>query len=737
MNFTNVSEVWGLDKLSYSAGAAYVDLDNDGDLDYVVNNINDKAFLYNNTQNANHSIGANYIDLVFKGSGKNKNGLGTWVEIYYDNGKRQVAENAPCRGYLSCVAAVVHFGLGNTSQIDSIIIKWPDGANWEKIYEVKANQVLHVDEKNAGSSLILKPNINGLQDAIFSDITFSRGITYIHQEDDFIDFDQERLLPHKLSQYGPGLAAGDIDGNGLDDILIGGTREYGAVFFLQQANSKFLSKRLPSIVGRNVLLPENMGLLLFDADGDRDLDLYCANGSNEFYHGTKFYQDNFYVNDGKGNFLLDTLALPFNLSSKSGIKAVDFDHDGDLDLFIGGRVSPGKYPQPVNSFIYRNDSKKGHVKFTDVTFQVAPQLNKIGLICDAIWSDFDNDGWEDLIIAGEWMPITFFKNKQGRLENVSDKSGIASNQGWWNSISPGDFDNDGDIDYVIGNLGTNSFYKASEKYPANIYAKDFDNNDQLDAITTLFLKGSDGKAREFTAQNRDDVVDQLPYLKKKFLTYKAFAEADIHQLFSDEQLKGALHLTANTFKSSYLENKGGGKFILTALPDEAQLAPLYGMVTEDFNNDGNLDVAISGNDFGTEVTNGRYDALNGLLLFGDGMGHFKAGSLLQTGFYIPGDGKALTKLRGKEGELLLAASQNRGPLKLFKMNSLGRQIAVNPNDKVIFKTLSDGKIRREEIYHGSSFLSQSVNSISIDTSITKIEIENSIGVKRVIYVKGK
>ena len=728
LKFEDVTQQWGMNDLSFSNGAVYVDLDNDGDLDYVVNNINDKAFVYENTTNSKNKINKNYLEIQFNGGNKNLFGLGAIATIYYDHGKMQNYENSPYRGYLSTVDTKAFFGLNKIAIIDSVIIEWTNKK--QVLYNVKANQLLKVNIKNANlPAQYTQPNA---QRALFTNITAKSNINYTHHEMNFVDFNDEKLLPHKLSQYGPGLAVADVDGNGLDDIFIGGTGDYSGQFLLQQRDGTFKSKELNFISNDKIRKPENMGLLLFDADGDGDEDLYCASGSNESPPQTRNYQDQFFVNDGKGNFKIDTAALPINFTSKSCIKATDFDNDGDLDLFIGGRVLPGKYPLPVSSFLYRNDSKPGKIKFTDITNEVAPGLKNIGLVSDAIWTDFDNDGWMDLIVVGEWMPPTFFKNEHGKLVNVTASTGLQSETGWWNSIVAGDFDNDGDIDYIIGNLGENSFFQASTQFPVNTYADDFDKNGTIDDITTVFLKDKEGgEKKEFPAFSRDDIIKQLPLLKKKFPTYKQFARADIHDIFSDNDVAGALHLQATNFKTCYIENLGNGKFKMHPLPAMAQMAPVYGMIVDDFNNDGNLDVLLCGNDFGNEVRDGRYDAMNGLLLLGDGKGNFVPQTILQSGIYIPGNAKALVKLRGADNHYLIAASQNRGPLELFEQKKSPLQnIPLRTNDKVIFIHLKNGKTRKEEVYHGDSFLSQSAQFIPITEQIKSVDIINNKNEKR-------
>ena len=514
---------------------------------------------------------------------------------------------------------------------------------------------------------------------------------------------------------------------------MGGNSLYGATVLLQQGNEgTFLQKELmPPIVGK-AMPSQDMGITLFDADGDGDLDIYVSGGGYESKPNTEAYQDKIYINDGKGNFALDLNALPKNFTSKSCVRAIDYDKDGDLDLFIAGRIEPWSYPKPVSSYIYRNDSKDGHIKFTDVTSQVANTLNNIGLVCDAVFTDFDNDGWPDLVLAGEWMPVTFLKNEKGIFKNVTPSSGIADQIGWWNSIAPGDFDNDGDIDYIIGNLGQNSFYKASNKYPVSIYAKDFDNNGSYDAFPSLYLTASqeDQTKKEFPAQTRDDIIKQMIGVRSKFQNYKSYATATMDQLFTPEQLKGALILKANNFNSSYIRNDGNGKFTLTPLPVAAQLSVINGMTVDDFDGDGNLDVVINGNDYGTEVSVGRYDAFNGLVMKGDGKGNFAAQSILQSGIFIPGNGKALVKLRSAKGNYLLAAGQNRGPLKIFELKRHVKFIPLHPDDISAEIKYNNGKIQKREFYYGSSFLSQSGRFLNVDPAIKAIKITNNKGEAR-------
>jgi ASPIC and UnbV/FG-GAP-like repeat/FG-GAP repeat len=726
--FSDVTDDWGLITPSFANGAAYADLDNDGKLDLVISNINDEAFIYKNNSGGK----SNYLTIKLMGDSLNRNGLGTWIELYYA-GKQQVYEQTPYRGYLSTMQMDPHFGLGKTSKIDSMIVKWPDGK--EQVFlNVKTNQRMTVTYE-AAKELYNWKNPAIANQAWFQPIKDSARIYYQHRQTDFIDFNIQKLLPHKFSEYGPSLATGDINGDGLDDIIIGGSTGNSAQIFLQQTDGKFTQIALLNEADTKNKLADDEGILLFDADGDGDLDLYICSGGYQNQANSKAYQDRLYINDGKGNFRLDSAALPQNYTSKFCVRAADYDHDGDLDLFISGRVEPGKYPQPVSSFIYRNDTKDGKVKFTDVTSSVARPLLNIGMVCDAIWTDFDNDGWQDLVLVGEWMPIKFLKNDHGRFKDVTPSSQIGNQIGWWNSITAGDFENDGNSDYIVGNLGENSFYKASDKYPVSIYAKDFYHQGIEQCMLTSFIKDKQGgEPKEFVTDARDDVISQLPFLKKRFLSYKDFGNATFDQLFTQQELENSIKYSANNFKSSFIRNKGNGTFAMEPLPDMAQYSAINGMIIDDFDGDGNLDICMNTNDYGTEPSFGRYDALNGLILKGDGKGKFTPLTSLQSGIFIPENGKALVKLRSSDGKYLIAASQNKGPLKVFQLNKTCSFLALNSDDVYAIIGYKDGRHQKREIGYGNSFLSQSARFITVDNNISSMEITNSKGKTRKVIL---
>jgi hypothetical protein len=725
LTFSDVTNGWGLNIPTFSNGAAYADFDNDGYMDMVINNIDDKALLYRNTAGDEDTTDGHYLNIKFKGGAQNINGLGAIATIYYDHNKKQVYENNPYRGYLSTMQNAAHFGLGKISKVDSVVIQWSKTLT-QTVNNVRSNQTITVNINEAKQQNYQPAIIDST--SLFREVTKALGIDYKNVEADFVDFNIQKLLPHKLSQYAPALAAGDIDNNGLDDLIIGGNFNRAQVL-LQQKDGKFIQRNLLSSFSGNVMSKDE-GILLFDANGDNKPDVYITSGGYQFEPGTADYQDRLFINDGKGNFKEDTSALPVNYTSKLCVRAFDYNNDGKLDLFVSGRVDPWHYPKPVSSYILRNDSKDGKAKFTDVTDEVAPELKNIGLVCDALFTDFDGDGKTDLILAGEWMPVTFLKNINGKFKNVTASTGVADKIGWWSSIVGGDFRHTGRTDYIVGNVGANTLYQASDEYPVYVTAKDFDGNGNYDAVPSIFLPDVNGEKKEFPVFGRDDMIKEMISTKRRFETYKAYATATMDSVISPAMRKDALRLKANFLQSCYLRNDGNGRFTMIPLPVKAQISTLNGMIADDFDGDGNLDVLMSGNDYGIDVSVGRYDALNGLLLKGDGKGNFQPLSILQSGIYIPGDGKALVKLEGANGKYLVAASQHSDSLRLFELRKNEKVIKVNPDDVYAVIHYKNGEVQKQEFYYGTSFLSQSSRFIALNENISEVQVTNSRGETR-------
>jgi ASPIC and UnbV/FG-GAP-like repeat/FG-GAP repeat len=728
LTFADASAAWGLDQPNFSNGIAYADLDGDGALDMVVNNINSEALVYRNTTRDKDTASTHYLQVRYKGNSRNRNGLGAIATIYYDHGKLQTYDNNPYRGYLSSMEGITHFGLGTVTRVDSLVVRWYNGRQ-QTLTGIKADQLLTVDIADATMPYSTQqPAV--ASGALFKEVTTAKGVTYRHHDYDFKDFNQQHLLPHKLSEYCPALAAGDIDGDGLDDLIIGGNGVWPTHVLLQQPDGRFLQK--DSLPGKEhpSKFAKDEGILLFDANGDGFPDLYIASGGNEFSPGSGYYEDRLYLNDGKGHFTRDSLALPTNHTSKFCVRAMDYNHDGKPDLFVSGRVDPWNYPRPVSSFIYRNDSRNGQVVFTDVTAEVAPDLQNIGMISDALFTDFDGDGATDLIVVGEWTPITFLKNVNGKFVNVTAATGLAGRTGWWNSIVAGDFRHTGRMDYIVGNTGRNSLYQPSDLYPAYITAKDFDNSGHYAGILSLFLPDRKGVKREFPFPTKDDITNQLSSMRSKFPTYRSYAVATMDDVLSPEQRKGALRLKATTLQSCFLRNDGNGHFTMIPLPNLAQISVIEGMVVDDFDADGNLDVLINGNDYGTSIGIGRYDASYGLLLKGDGAGGFTPLTLAQSGVCIPGNGKALVKLRDATGHYLVAASQNKDVLKIYQLQRRTGEIPVTPNEVGALIRYKNGKTQKEEFNYGSGFLSQSARFLRTDSTMADITITDSQGRRR-------
>lgn len=715
LTFKNMAAEWGLDAGTYSNGTAYGDLDNDGDLDLVVNNIDQPASVYENRSNIIHPD-AKWLRINFNGPKGNRDGLGAKVYTWQGT-SMQYEYYSPYRGYLSTVEPYLHFGFPNKA-VDSLQVIWPDGKQ-QLLKNIALNKLMTLVYSDAhlpdSTTTVVK------QQLLFTDCGNELQVKYKHKEDEFVDFKLQPLMPHLLSHEGPGISVADVNGDGLEDFFIGGAAGSKGNLFTQQKNGHFAQHELA-----DSNLADNMGSLFFDADNDGDNDLYVVNGGLcAKKNGDTVYRHALYLNDGKGKFSLAKNALPAINTSGSSVIACDYDHDGDLDLFVCGRVSPGDYPLSPESFLLRNDSKNGAVTFTNVTKQSGINPATLGMVTSALFTDFDNDGWQDLIVVGEFMPIRFFKNEKGNFKEVSSQTGLRNTGGWWNSIVAGDFDNDGDIDYVVGNLGLNGPYKASAAEPVCIYAKDYDKNGRLDPIMCHYQNG-----KEYMVHGRDDINKQMNPMRGRFTDYASYAGVTFQEAFAKDEITGAYVVKAETFASTYLENLGNGKFAMHNLPLPAQFAPIYAMVCKDFNGDGNLDVLCVGNSYATEVQTGQYDAQGSVLLTGDGKGNFTAS---KKDINVIGDNKSLSELVTAKGISLFLIGSNSDSLHVFCLNgALQKVVAINATDAYAILTTRNGMKCRQEFYYGSTYLSQSSRQLTITANVKSVDIYNNSGNKRTI-----
>jgi hypothetical protein len=699
LRFRDVASEWGLTDKSFTNGTAYADFDSDGDLDLVMNNINDAAFIYRNhtMETTDDSATHHFLRINLTGKAGNREGLGAKIAVWA-GGQLHYVEHTRQRGYQSSVESTLHLGLGKARLIDSLRIWWPSGTG-QTLRALRTNQTLTLNEQQARPQSVSFMRLQQPAVPLLTDVATSLGLSYEHQEDDFVDYKQQQTtLPRKHAQIGPGIAVGDVDGNGFDDLYVAGAAHRGGTFFLQQSNSHFTRRDRPAKG------PEETGVLLLDVDSDGDLDLYAVHGSTEFGRNEAMYQDSLYLNDGRGNFHPASNALPRTIASGSCVVAADYDHDGDLDLFVGGRIVPQRYPESARSYILRNDSIDGRVRFTDVTTQLAPGLAQLGLVCAALWTDVDNDSWPDLLLAGEFMPITLYKNTRGRsmTSQAAQQPALQAASGFWNSLSAGDFDNDGDMDYVAGNLGLNSRMQASASQPVSVYAADFDANGSFDPIVTLF-----NGTTEYALHPRDALTDQIPSFKKRMTSYAAYGKLSLNELLTSDERKQALTKQANFLSSAYVENQEG-TLILHPLPVDAQFSPIFGALTTDLNQDDKLDLVTIGNDYGTEVLSGYQDAGLGLCLLGTGGSGWRSLSPVQSGLRVDGDAKALASVLLANGQLLYVATQNNGPIRAFKqVNSPVRYRRATPADEKTGSTAGTKHVRKTEIGWGSGYLSQS------------------------------
>jgi hypothetical protein len=722
LTFKKVSEDWGIKDASCSSGAAFADLDNDGDLDLLVNNMNQPAFVYKNTtnkaKNSNH-----FLKLKLKGEKGNLNGIGVKIEIKSKSGK-QYYQHFLSRGFESSIDPNIHFGLGKDSIIESVKIIWPDNTS-QTLVNIKANQLVEINKKDA----ILKKYQDNLnkKKKWFSDVTDALNVNYKHVEDNFVDFKQQPILPHMHSRNGPGVSVADVNNDGFEDFYIGGAAGQAGQLFLQAKDGSFTMKAWKMNVQS-----EDMGSLFFDVDNDGDQDLYIVSGGVQTSLKKDAYQDRLYVNDGNGNFT-ESKALPSITSSGSTVTACDFDKDGDLDLFIGGRVVPGKYPMPTKSYLLENHTERAdHPKFKDIS-QTITDWEKLTMVTSAIWTDYDNDGWVDLIVVGEFMPITLLHNKNGKFKYVKNPKGLEKSEGWWNSISGSDFDSDGDIDYILGNLGLNSKYKVTPEEPLCIYAKDFDNNGNVDPIMCYYIEGI-----KQISHTRDEIISQISAMRSRFRTYTSYAETPFENSFLPKELDDAYLVKSYVFKNSYLENLGNGSFKLRALPMEVQMAPVKGIIINDIDQDGFEDLVLTGNSYGTDVATGRYDALMGIVLKGNGNGGFIPLSIEQSGFLNNFDGSGLAMMKDAFGNLQIIVANNDGPLKVFRNNlSKSKMISISKTDKSAKIFLKNGKSYKKEFYFGSGYLSQDSRNLSISKEIKKVIITNVNGKIKTVYETNK
>ena len=651
--FKNKSQELGLGKPGYSNGAAYADLDNDGDLDLVVNNINDECFVYRNTSSEKYKKSFLQIDLA--GQGANKFGVGASVTVYAA-GNKQVLQNYPTRGFQSSVPPGLLFGLDTLQSIDSIIVLWPSFKK-QVVNKPLINTKLVLKEADAVA--VMKEALPNTK-TFFQDVTTSNIKGNIrHVENNFVDFDVERLMPHMLSTEGPRLAVADVNGDGLEDFFMGSARNDTSKIFIQASSGNFtpLVPQIDFIADRQY---EDAGAKFFDVDKDGDMDLLVSSGGNIDARGSNLLSPRLYLNNGKGVFKRDTSRLPAISVNASCVSLADYDNDGDDDIFIGGRSIPGQYGTAPSSYLLQNEGGF----FKDVTARVAPQLKNIGMVTDALWEDTDGDNRKDLIVVGEWMPVTIFKNngKQLLLSHLNKQ--FANSKGWWNCIKAADLDNDGDMDFVLGNLGLNTKIKGDSAHPVKLYLSDFDDNGTKECVLAYYK--NDGKLYPYYL--RGDMVAQMPILKKQFLKYIDYAGKTLEQVFTKSQLSKASVSDANYFQTCVVINNSKGNYSIQPLPGRAQFSPVYGVLVEDLDEDGIKDICLVGNMSAIKPELGRYDANLGTVFKGLPNHQYTYLPQTVTGIQYKGDARDIASIKTKDKKRTIIMTINNQSLKIFKYN---------------------------------------------------------------------
>jgi len=655
LSFTDVTQNWGLTKNSFSNGSVYADLNNDGSLDLIINNLNGKATIYRN--NANETTPSHYVRIRLKGNNKNTFGIGAKVYVQTTH-THQMQEEYTSRGFQSSVDPIMHIGLGKDSIIQSIKVEWP-GGKVSVLQNIKADKLIVIDENTAISDSVSKKDIPAKP--MFTDVTQSSGINFVHQQSPFVDFMTSPLLPYQISKIGPCIAKADVNGDGLEDLFIGASVGQASELYLQTKDGKFiLSKSQPWALDKDNITVADA--LFFDADNDGKMDLYLVSGGADFNLNNKNYQDILYKNDGHGNFTKVNDALPSETVSGSCVRAADINKDGLTDLFVGGKLSPGMYPKAPESFILINKSTPGHIRFEKDAAQVDSTLKHPGMVTDAVWFDINKDGWEDLIAVGEFMPITVFINHKGILINETKVYGLSETNGWWSRIFADDFDNDGDTDLIVGNLGTNTPFKASVAQPLSITYGDF-----LDDGTIIPILCSYNNGKSYPYYSKDEMADQIPFIKKKFLSYDDYADTQLKDIFTSEQLAKSKTVYVKTLQSVYLQNEGNKKFSVKPLPPYAQISPVNGIVSEDIDKDGDKDIIIAGNFYPFRTSVGPMDAGMGLVLKDNGTGKFTPLPYALTGLNIQGDTRNMIKLNAGN-KILLIVAKNNGKIQVEQLD---------------------------------------------------------------------
>jgi hypothetical protein len=644
LTFSNKAKEWGLDEPSFSNGSAYGDLDNDGDLDLVVNNVNMPCFVYKNQSVEQHPENK-YLKITLKGEGRNSYGIGAKVTVYYNN-TLSYQEQMPMRGFESSVDSRLNFGLGKAETIDSLVVQWSDGRE-NILRNIKPNQQLTIKQSDVVKSAIShQPSAIS---TVFTQSSDNYGIDFKHKENEFVDFDRDKLIFHMLSTQGPRMAKGDINGDGLEDVYICGASGQPGALYEQTKGGRF--KKTNEALLQKDSLSEDTDAVFFDADGDGDQDLYVCSGGSEFSANSTALINRLYINEGRGRFSRSPQVLPsYIFESTSCARAADFDGDGDLDLFVGVRLKPLGYGYPCKSYVLENNGKG---IFTDVTQRVAPGLLKAGMVCDAQWLDYDKDGKQDLAVTGEYMAVTLYHNEGGRLKEATTEAGLSKTNGWWNRMVVADINSDGYPDIIAANHGLNSRFKASEKKPVSLYVSDFDGNGTAEQIVSCYNGDS-----SYPMLLRHDLVGSLPYLKKKYLKYEDYKNQTVQDIFTKEQLDHAVELNAYCMESSVFINNGKGGFTRKALPKEAQLSTMYGIAITDADKDGKMDIVMGGNFYQSKPEVGIYDASYGCVLKGDGSGGFTAMSQQQSGIAIKGAVRDILLLKQGNRQIMLWARNN-------------------------------------------------------------------------------